>query len=354
MEDGPPAGRRTTRRHFLAAGVAGAAGMAALTGCLGHGEASDLDGSIVIDGSNTVLPHSAAIAEEFMWRNNQVTISVRGSGTGAGFQRFCSDVIDLQNASRQITTEETDSCANENVEYLEVTALRDGIAIIVHPDNVWCDDLTVPELRRIWEAGSDVETWADVRPEADWPDEEIELYGRDPASGTFDSYTERLMGEKGNIRNDYSASADSNVIVRGVRGSRHSLGWAGAGFFYENQDDLKLVGVDDPDGPVDGPVKPTTESIETGTYSPLSRWMYVYVNTNRLDREEVRAFARFYFQQIDDETHQSAIEGNIAAPDEHLTWTQWAARRVGFYAADDETVETSREDLEAAIEGRGR
>lgn len=332
---------RWTRRGFLA-GCGGA--VAGLAGCLAHGEDSGLRGTVVVDGSNTVLPHSAAVAEEFLWRNNRVNIPVRGSGTGAGFQRFCAGTTDLQNASRQIADEERERCRDNGVEWLELEALRDGLAVFVHPDNDWCESLTVPELRAVWEPGSTVRTWSDIRPE--WPDRELALFGRDPASGTFDTFTERLTGEVGAIRDDYSASADTNVIVRGVSGDRDALGWGGAGYYYENTDDLQLVGIDDPDGPVDGPVVPTRETVENETYTPLWRSMYVYVGVDALDREAVRAFVRFYFEELDDETHAAAVEEGIADPGEDLTWTQWAARRVGFYAASDEAVARSKRDLE--------
>lgn len=348
MAHGRKASDGWTRRGVVTA-CGGA--VAALAGCLvSHGEDSGLRGTVVVDGSNTVLPHSAAVAEEFLWRNNRVNIPVRGSGTGAGFQRFCEGTTDMQNASRPITDGEREQCRNNGIPVLEIEALRDGIAVFAHPDNDWCDDLTVPELRAIWEPESAVETWADIRPE--WPDRPLALFGRDPASGTFDSFTERLVGEKGAIRDDYSASSDTNVIVRGVSGDRDALGWGGAGFFYENTDDLKLVGVDDPDGPGDGPVEPTRPTIEDGTYTPLSRSMYVYLNTDSLERETVRAFARFYFEEIGSETREQAETEGIVDAGERLTWTQWAARKVGFYALADETVRANERTLEDTLEGR--
>ena len=341
----PSSTTRLTRRGFLATG---AAGLASLAGCIVHGEDSGRRGTVTMDGSNTVLPHGAAVAEEFLWRNNRVTIPVRGSGTGAGFEQFCHGRTDIQNASRSILDSEQSLCAANGVEYIELEALRDGIAIFAHPDNHWCDELTVDELRAIWEPGTDVETWADI--DSGWPDEEFALYGRDPGSGTFDSYTERLMGEIGAIRDDYSASADTNVIVRGVSGDRHGLGWGGAGYYYENEDELKLIAIEDPDGPADGAVEPTRETVETGAYSPLSRSMYVYININELHREAMRAFSQFYFQEIDEETHDQAVEDGIAEPGESLAWTQWAARKVGFYAASDEVVAASDEKLQQALE----
>ncbi|MEY7847729.1 PstS family phosphate ABC transporter substrate-binding protein [Natrarchaeobius sp. A-rgal3] len=346
MANEPITGRAdgVSRRRVLL-GAAGTA-LSGLAGCLVRGEDSGLDGEIRIDGSNTVLPHGAVVSEEFQWRNNRVVIPVRGSGTGAGFQRFCAGETHIQNASRPILEGERDLCEQNGIEYLELETALDGLAVIAHPDNDWCEYLTVEELAAIWESGSDVETWSDVRPDdPNFPDEEIELYGRDPASGTFDYFTEQLTGEIGNIRSDYSASSDTNVIVRGVRGSRHALGFGGAGYYYENEDDLKLVGVD----AGDGDVEPNRESIESGEYQPLTRSLYTYVRTDVFDREEVRAFARFYFEEIDGE----ATEAEIVDPGEELAWTQWAARRVGYYAVPDEQVRAGAEKLEDAIaEGR--
>ncbi|GAB6880538.1 PstS family phosphate ABC transporter substrate-binding protein [Halorubrum gandharaense] len=347
MEGDTASGLRSglDRRAYLAA--AGGT-LASLAGCLVRGEDSrGLEGRIVVDGSNTLLPHGAAVAEEFQWRNNRVRIPVRGSGTGAGFQRFCAGDTAVQNASRAILPEEETLCGNNDIDFLELEAALDGIAIWVHPDNHWCDDLTVEELHRLWRSGSDVETWGDLREEwADepWGDEEIDLYGRDSASGTFDYFTEAINGEYGNIRSDFSASADTNVIVRGVRGNQYALGFGGAGYYYENEEDLKLVGIDDGNGPV----IPTRETIESGEYSPLSRPMYVYISVPELQRPEFRAYASFFFEEIDDDADREVVDEG-----ETLTWTQWAARMVGFYAIPDETVAESRERLDVALESVG-
>lgn len=323
--------RGISRRGLLSGVGAGVVGTA---GCLARGEDSGLDGEIRIDGSNTVLPHSAAVAEEFQWQNNRVQIPVQGSGTGAGFQRFCTGETHVQNASRAILPDEEELAEENGIEYLEVEAVLDGLAVWANPENDWCDCLTVSELNAIWESGSDVTTWSDVREE--WPNEEIALYGRDSASGTFDYYTETINGEIGNIRSDYSASSDTNVIVRGVRGNQYALGFGGAGYYYENEEDLKLLGVDDEEGE-EGCVRPTRETIEEGTYEPLTRPMYVYFRRDQFEREEFQAFARFYFE--DD-----------PRDDEGLTYAQTSARRVGYYAIPDETVEESSEKVENAIE----
>ena len=331
--DGPLVSRRT-----VLAGVG--AGIGATAGCLVRGDESDLRGEIQIDGSNTVLPHSAAIAEEFQWKHNRVQLSVRGSGTGAGFQRLCAGETDVQNASREILDDEAAWCRTNGVEYLALEAALDGLAIIAHPENTWCDCLTVDELAAVWRSGSTVETWSDVRDE--WPDEPIDLYGRDAASGTFDYFTEALTGEIGNIRSDYSGSADTNVIVRGVRGNRYALGFGGAGYYYENESDLSLIGVDDGDGCV----RPTRETVESGSYTPLTRPLYVYFRPELLDDELYRAFTRFYFEPFDGDS----ANDDVVEPGETLTWTQWAARRVGFYGIPDETVEAGRTALEEAID----
>ena len=331
------------RRSYVTAAGGVVAG---LSGCLVRGDEGDrgLAGRIIVDGSNTLLPHSAAIAEEFQWRNNRVRIPVRGSGTGAGFQRFCAGDTPVQNASRSILEAEAARCDENGVDFVELEAVLDGIAIWVHPENHWCDTLSVDELRRLWQSGSTVETWGDLRDEwADepWGDEEIDLYGRDSASGTFDYFTQAINGEYGNIRSDYSGTADTNVIVRGVRGNRHAIGFGGAGYYYENEDDLKLVAVDDDNGGV----LPTRETIESGEYTPLSRPMYVYFDLAQLARPEFRAFAEFYFEPVDDDADDDVID-----PGETLSWTQWAARKVGYYAIPDETVEQSRQRLADAVE----
>ncbi|MCU4974791.1 PstS family phosphate ABC transporter substrate-binding protein [Halobacteria archaeon AArc-m2/3/4] len=317
MENEPTSGRADalSRRRVLI-GAAGAS-LTGLSGCLVRGEdRNGLRGEIRIDGSNTLLPNSAAVAERFQWQNNRVRIPVRGSGTGAGFQKFCNGETEIQDASREIKPSEEDQCADNGIDYLQLEVVLDGLAIYKNPDNDWCDCLTVEELRALWEYDSDVDTWSDLREE--WPDEEISFYGRDSASGTFDYFTEAITGETGNIRSDYSGTPDTNVIVRGVRGNQHAVGFGGAGYYYENEDDLELIAVDN--GEVC--VEPTTETIESGEYRPLSRPMYIYVRLDELENETYRQFLEFY-----------------------LDHTQETARRVGFYAVPDETIEAQREKL---------
>lgn len=308
-----------SRRHVLLGTVG--AGLTGLSGCLVRGQDSGLEGEVVIDGSNTLLPNSALVAEMFVWENNQVQIPVRGSGTGAGFQQFCRGETDLQNASREIADDEDQLCDANDVDWFRLEVVTDGLAIMKHPDNDWCDCLTTDQLRELWQRDSDIETWQDL--DEEWPDEEISLYGRDSASGTFDYFTETINGTVGNIRSDYSGTPDTNAIVRGVSGNRDAIGFGGAGYYYENEDDLDLIAVDDGDGCV----YPEPETIEDGTYTPLSRPMYLYVREETLERNVVREFLRFYLDN-----------------------TQETAREVGFYGVPDETIEEQHAKLDEMTE----
>ncbi len=348
MEDRPAEGTGSmlSRRSFLAAGAVGVGG--AFAGCLVRGNASELEGTIRMDGSNTVHPHGALMAYEFQWRNNKVRIPASSSGTGGGFQRFCRSETDIQNASRRITDDEKDHCERNDVDWIELEAMLDGIALITHPENDWCDCLTVEQAREMWRSGSPVRTWSDL--DSEWPDRRIRFFGRDSASGTFDSFTERLMGTPGNIRRGYSETGDSNVIVRGVRGNEYATGFLGAGFYEANQDDLNVISIKDPENEdTDGCITPNRETIEGETYTPLTRPMYVYINANELHREELQAFTRFYFEEIDDETHQRTVDRGDADPDERLWWTEWAARQVGFYASPRDDLEKTKQQLNDKI-----
>ncbi len=284
--------------------------LSGLAGCIARGEDSGLKGEIVIDGSDTLLPNSAAVARRFQWENNQVRVSVRGSGTGAGFQRLCRDEIDLGNASRRINDSEEQLCTDNGVDWLELDVVMDGIAIMKHPHNDWCESLTMDELRQLWESDSEIETWQDL--DAEWPDEEISFYGRDSASGTFDYFTEALTDQAGNIRSDYTGTADTNQIVRGVRGDRYAVGFGGAGYYYENEDDVDLIALAD-DETMDA-IEPSEETIADESY-PLARPMFLYVNLGQLVHEEFREFVQFYL----DTTQETALD-------------------VGFYSLSDERL----------------
>jgi phosphate transport system substrate-binding protein len=288
----------------------GALGLVA-AGCGGESAGSSLDGlsgSVEVDGSSTVYPITEAVAEEFMAETGgSVRVTVGVSGSGGGFRRFCAGETDISNSSRHILQTEIESCAANGIEYLELPVASDGLAIVVHPSNDFVQCLTVNELRRIWEPGSTVQSWAQVR--EGFPDRPLRLYGPGTNSGTFDYFTEEIGGRTGASRSDYTASEDDNVLVQGVSGDVNSLGYFGFAYYIENQSRLKVLGVDNGSGCV----TPSPETIESGTYEPLSRPLYLYVKRAALQRPEVRAFVEFYLDTAGELAGQVGYVGLTAA-----------------------------------------
>lgn len=265
----------------------------AVVGCAQSAPApasSQLSGVIEIDGSSTVFPISEAVAEEFHKIHPDVQVNVGVSGTGGGFKRFTVGETDICDASRPIKSSEAEQAARNGIEYLELKVGIDGLSVMVNPQNDFVDYLTVEELKKVWEPGSTVDSWNDVRPE--WPDRTLNLYGPDTDSGTFDYFTEAIVGEARASRSDYTASADDNVLVQGIAGDRNALGYFGYAYYVENAERLKLVAIDGGDGPV----LPTSEAIESGEYQPLSRPLFIYVSKKSLQRPEVKAFVEFYME----------------------------------------------------------
>ncbi|HWP38622.1 MAG TPA: PstS family phosphate ABC transporter substrate-binding protein [Gemmatimonadales bacterium] len=253
-------------------------------------------GTVTVDGSSTVYPITEAVAEEFQ-RQHDVNVTVGISGTGGGFQKFCGGETDVSNASRPIRSSEVERCAQNGIEYVELPVAYDGLAIVVHPDNTWAESITVDELKRIWEPAAQgrITRWSQVR--SGWPDEELHLFGAGVDSGTYDYFTEAIVGEEHASRGDYTSSEDDNVIVQGVATDRLALGFFGYAYYAENRDRLKLVPVDDgkPDNGA-GPIAPSLETVSNNTYQPLSRPIFIYVATRSLDRPEVAAFVKFYLE----------------------------------------------------------
>ena len=249
---------------------------------------AELKGTIEIDGSSTVFPVSEAVAEEFGKLHPDVRVNVGVSGTGGGFKRFTVGETDISDASRPIKDGEAAAAEENGIEYYPLRVAMDGLSVMVSPDNDFVECLTTDQLKMIWEPGSTVEKWSDVDPS--WPSSDIALYGPDTDSGTFDYFTEEIMGEAQLSRADYTASADDNVLVQGIAGGKYSLGYFGFAYYQENVDKLKLVAVDSGNGCV----LPTSESIENGTYSPLSRPLFIYVSAASMERPEVKAFVEFY------------------------------------------------------------
>ena len=268
-----------------------------LAGCAGcDGRATDgLQGEIRADGSSTVFPLSEAVAEEFMRDHPGVRVTVGVSGTGGGFGRFGRGETDISNASRPIKADEIDKATAGGVSFVELPVAYDGLAIIVHPTNTWATCLSVAELKAIWEPGSQVRSWAQVRP--GFPDRALVLYGPGTDSGTYDYFTEVIVGEGGASRTDFSASEDDNVLVQGVGGDAGALGFFGLAYYEANADRLGLVGVDSTTaGPAQAArcVRPTPETVSDGRYAPLARPEFIYVRTSSLERPAVRAFVDTY------------------------------------------------------------
>jgi len=275
---GGSAGRRLTLAVVLAAG--------GLVGC-----GPRVEGSLEVDGSSTVFPITEAVAEEFVAETTgRFRVTVGLSGTGGGFQRFCAGETAVSNASRPIKESELEACRRNGVEPLELPVAYDGLAVVVNPANTFVECLTVEELKRIWEPGSRVSRWSDVR--AGFPDAPIRLFGPGTSSGTFDYFTEVIVGEEDASRPDYTASEDDNVLIQGVAGEPNALGYFGYAYYAENQDALKLVAVDGGEGCV----RPTPETIRDGTYRPLSRPLLIYVNRRALAEPAVVEFVRFYME----------------------------------------------------------
>lgn len=264
-----------------------------LAGCGGEraGTDGELSGSIEIDGSSTVYPVSQAVAEEFMIETGgDVRVTVGVSGTGGGFRRFCAGETEISNASRAIKDDERALCEQAGVDPLELQVAIDGLAVAVNPENTMVQCLTVDELRRIWEPGSTIEQWSEVR--EGLPAQPLRLYGPGTNSGTFDYFTEAIVGEEDASRSNYSASEDDNVLVQGVAGDVNALGYFGYAYYIENQDKLRAIGVDNGSGCVE----PTPETVTSGQYAPLSRPLFIYVDRNELQRPEVAEFVRFYME----------------------------------------------------------
>ena len=261
----------------------------AMLACGGGGgsDASTLSGAIQIDGSSTVFPIAEAVAEEFQRMHPATRVTVGVSGTGGGFKRFCAGEIDISDASRPVKDSERQECAAAGITFHEIRVAWDGLSVVTNPGNDFVDCLTTAELKTIWEPGSTINNWSQVR--AGFPDKKLTLYGPGTDSGTFDYFTEAIVGEEDASRPDYTASEDDNVLVQGVQGEDGSLGYFGFAYYEENAGSLKLLGVDSGAGCV----QPSVQTIESGQYAPLSRPLYFYVNDVGLAKPQVAAFLEF-------------------------------------------------------------
>jgi phosphate transport system substrate-binding protein len=332
--------RDTRTRRQVLAGV-GAAGAAALAGCqsTGNGGSGDgLSGTIDIAGSSTVFPLATAMTEAFRGgdvgdANEGVEFNMQSTGSGGGFaNHFCPGNTDFNNASRPIRSQEEQQCADNDVEPVELTVATDALTVVVNND-LDVDSITVDELRQIWAAEVETETWSDVN--SDWPDEPLELYGPSDASGTYDYFIEAILHsgdeEYSHLSGgEYSGTEQDRTIIQGVEGSEYAMGYLGYAYYSTNQDRVKALAVDDGDGE---PVEPSLETARSGEYTPLSRPLFTYPAKSSLAEEHVAEFARFWLEQS---TSEAIVADNV-----------------GYVPLDDDTQQEQLDTLEAAIEDAG-
>jgi len=259
----------------------------------------ELKGTIKIDGSSTVYPITEAVTEDFQKTFKEVNVTVGISGTGGGFKKFAAGEIDIADASRPIKQAEIEACQANKIEYVELPIAYDALSVVVNPKNTWVTSLTIKELAKIWspDAQGKIMKWSDVRP--GWPETPIALFGPGTDSGTFDYFTEAVVGKQGSSRGDYTSSEDDNVLVQGVAGTQGALGFFGVSYYEGNKDKLKIVPIDDEKAENGaGPMLPTQENVLKGAYSPLSRPLFVYARKDALDRPEVKEFVAFYIKNV--------------------------------------------------------
>jgi phosphate transport system substrate-binding protein len=248
---------------------------------------------VQVDGSSTVFPITEAVAEEFQKaKKGKVKVTVGIAGTGGGFKKFCRGEIDISDASRPILKQEMEACKGAGIEYFELPIAYDALTVIINPKNDWVKGLNVPDLKKMWEpsAQGKVTNWNQVRSE--WPNAPLKLFGPGADSGTFDYFTEAIVGKAKSSRGDFTASEDDNVLVQGIANDRNALGYFGFSYYVENQNKLKAVPIDGGKGPV----TPSAKTVEDGTYQPLSRPIFIYVSKKSMDKPEVREFVEFYLK----------------------------------------------------------
>ena len=253
-----------------------------------------------VDGSSTVFPITEAVAEEYQKENSGVRITVGISGTGGGFQRFCRGETEVSDASRPIKPVEIEACRKQGVEFVELPVAYDGLVVVVNPRNTWVDHLTVAELKRMWapEAQGKVIRWNQIR--TAWPDRELHLFGPGVDSGTYDYFTEAVVGKEGASRGDFTSSEDDNVLVQGVAGDELALGFFGIAYYEQNRSRLKAVPIAEGDGGGTHAVAASVATVKDGTYRPLSRPLFIYVSKAAAEQPAVRGFIDYYLAHGDE------------------------------------------------------
>jgi len=288
------------------------AALAALaTGAAATAGVSALSGTVTADGSSTVGPYAIAAAEGFQKKNPSARVTVGISGTGGGFERFCRNEIDLSNASRPMRQTEAVKCRDAGVKWVAFTVANDGLSVVVNKQNTWANCLTVAELKKIWEPGSKVGNWNQVRDS--FPNVPLKLFGAGTDSGTFDYFTEAVNGRARASRSDYLATEDDNVVVQGVEGERGALGYFGYSYYEENKDKLKVLAIDQGKG--QGCVTPSVATVQAKTYRPLSRPLFIYAKRDSFRRPVVAAYIGYIFNN---EKAIAKKSGFIALTDRQL------------------------------------
>ncbi|MDJ0593098.1 MAG: PstS family phosphate ABC transporter substrate-binding protein [Pleurocapsa sp. MO_226.B13] len=279
---------KTVKRSLLGIAIA-----TILSSCSG-GVVSEQNPAINIDGSSTVYPITNAIAEQYRTAKADTDITVNFSGTGGGFKKFCAGETEINNASRPISAAEMKACKEAGVAYIELPIAFDALTVIANPANDWLESITIEELAKIWspEAEDRVNRWNQVNSE--FPDRPLNLYGPGEASGTYDYFTEAVVGESGASRSDYLKSEDDNILVQGVEQDPNALGYLGLAYYESDQDNMKAVAVDRGEGPV----LPSRETVEAGEYQPLSRPLFIYVNSSAAQKNpDLQEFVEMYIEQ---------------------------------------------------------
>jgi len=326
-------------------------GLPLVVGGLLTGAASEqvyAQSTIKIDGSSTVFPISEAFAEEFqIQKRGKVRVTVGVSGTGGGFKKFCRGETDVSNASRPISTGEMEKCRAAGIKYIELPIAYDAITVVVNPDNDWVKTLTVDDLKKMWEPAAQGKTlnWNQVRSE--WPDQTLMLFGPGADSGTFDYFTEAVVGKSKASRGDYTASEDDNTLVQGVANNKNGLGYFGFAYYAAHKNRMRAIKIDGGKGPVE----PSLENVINGSYSPLSRPLFIYVKEASMDKPEVKEFIQFLL--VEGSELVSEV-GYVPLPDEayKLAWKHYTEKKMGTVFGGHSKVGITVEELlsmEAAL-----
>lgn len=309
----------------------------------GENQAASGASAIAIDGSSTVYPLTDEVVKELQFEQGEdaPAISVDFSGTGGGFRKFCASETDINNASRPILKEEMEACKANGVEYIEIPVAFDALTVVVNPENDWADDITVEELKLIWEPGAEgkITQWNQIR--ADWPEEPLNLHGADLDSGTYDYFTEAIVGESEASRSDYTAQSDDDLIVRAVRQDPNALGYFGYAYFVDNRPQLKALAIANEGAPIE----PSDETVRSGEYQPLTRPLFIYVNAGTLETNPtLQAFVEYYLSNA---RFLAEVVGYTPLPNEayNLASEHVAEKRIGTVFGGEAPTDLTIEQL---------